>query len=364
MQQITVVAGERPYPVLVGAGLLDGSLPEPAAGELAGRRVFVVSDRTVWAVHGARLEAALGRWRVQAAGRVLLEPGEAHKDLDALSRCWDGLVAAGIERHDLLVAFGGGVVGDVAGFAAATYLRGVGFVQVPTTVLAAVDSSVGGKTAIDHPGGKNLVGAFHQPRAVVADLGLLHTLPRREVMSGLAEAIKAGVLGDPDLFRLLEARGPAVVADPAGLEQVVARAVAVKARVVAADEREAGRRAVLNLGHTLGHAVEAAAGYGAWTHGEAVAVGMAFAADLSERLGRCTASTRRRIVELLENWGYPLTPRGISAEKIFVALRHDKKSRGGAPLWVLVRDIGDVEWGVTVPEQFVAQRLREVQGDP
>ncbi len=357
-------AAGRPYPVLVGAGLLDHPLPEPAAGELVGRRVFVVSDRTVWALHGARLEAALARWGTAAAGRVLLSPGEAHKDLDALSRCWDALVGAGIERSDLVVAFGGGVVGDVAGFAAATYLRGIAFVQVPTTVLAAVDSSVGGKTAIDHPGGKNLVGAFHQPRAVVADLGLLASLPRREVLSGLAEAIKAAVLGDPDLFRLLEQRGPGVAGDPAGLEEVVARAVAVKARVVAADEREAGLRAVLNLGHTLGHAVEAAAGYGGWTHGEAVALGLAFAVDLSERLGRCTGRTRRRIVELLENWGYPLTPRGISAEKIFVALRHDKKSRGGAPRWVLVRDIGDVEWGVTVPEQLVAERLREVQGDP
>jgi 3-dehydroquinate synthase len=255
------------------------------------------------------------------------------------------------------------VVGDVAGFAAATYHRGVDLVQVPTTLLAAVDSSVGGKTGVDHPRGKNLIGAFHQPRAVAADLGTLGTLPERESLSGLAEVAKAGLLGDPDLFALLEEKGPGILRDPEALEAAVARAVAFKASVVEADEREGGARAMLNLGHTLGHAVESAAGYGTYSHGEAVAFGIAFAARLSRELGLLEAGQAARIVEFLKRWGFPLRVPGVAAEKIVEALRFDKKSQGGAPRWVLLRAIGVPQWGVAVAPPTIEAVLREVQGD-
>ncbi len=365
MRTVIVGLGDRAYPVLVGHGLLGrlGDL-EPARGVLAGRRAFLVTDRTVEALWAGRAEAALGAAGAALVSRFAMEPGEAHKNLETLGRLWDALLAAGIERGDLVVALGGGVVGDVAGFAAATVLRGVGFVQIPTTLLAMVDSSVGGKTGIDHPRGKNLIGAFHQPRLVAADLALLATLPEREVLSGLAEVVKAGLLGDPDLFELLEDRGPALIRDPGALEEAVARAVALKARVVEADEREAGERALLNLGHTFGHAVEVAAGFGAYTHGEAVAMGLSFAARLSERLGLLPAAERERIERLLGAWGYRLRPEGVSAETVRNALRHDKKSRGGEPRWVLPRGIGRAEWGHRVPPDLVDALLAETVDDP
>jgi len=263
VRRVTVGLGNRAYEVAVGRGLLRApGKAGGAAAALRGRRVFLAADRAVWALYGEALREGVGSLGAQILGHACTEPGEANKNLPALSRLWDGLVDAGVERQDAVVALGGGVLGDVAGFAAATYLRGVEIVQVPTTLLAMVDSSVGGKTGIDHPRGKNLLGAFHQPRGVLADLEVLGTLPRREVLSGLAEVLKAALLADPGLFGLLEERGPALTEEPDLLEEAVARAVAVKARVVGDDEREAGPRALLNLGHTLGHAVEAAAGYG------------------------------------------------------------------------------------------------------
>jgi 3-dehydroquinate synthase len=329
---------------------------------LQGRRVFLVSDRTVWALYGDALLAGMDELGAQVLGRVCTEPGEAHKNLASLGRVWDSLIDGGVERGDALVALGGGVVGDVAGFAAATYLRGIDLVQVPTTLLAMVDSSVGGKAGIDHPRGKNLLGAFHQPRGVLADLETLGSLPRREVLSGLAEVLKAAILADAELFRLLEEQGPGLVEDPSLLEEAVARAVAIKARVVEADEREAGARALLNLGHTLGHAVEVVTGYGTWSHGEAVAMGIAFAGRLSEKLGLLGTSEAKRIRALVEKWGYPLTATGIGAEKIIDALRFDKKSVGGAPLWVLPEGIGKARWGVRVDAGTIANVLREAQG--
>lgn len=365
MRTVGIALGERAYHVAIGAGLLaHPERAEGAAAGLRGRRVFLASDRTVWPLHGAALEAGLGRSGARVLGRWLLEPGEAHKDLASLSGLWDALVEARVERGDALVALGGGVVGDVAGFAAATYLRGIDFFQVPTTLLAMVDSSVGGKTGIDHPRGKNLLGAFHQPRGVLADLGTLGTLPRREVLSGLAEVLKAALLGDAQLFDLLEGRGPELLDDPEALEDVVTRAVAFKARIVESDERESGARALLNLGHTLGHAVEAASGFGTYTHGEAVALGLAFAARLSRETGRLGAQETRRVLRVLKNWGYALTTPADDAEKVTQALRFDKKSSGGTPLWVLLRSIGEAEWGVNVPPEILERLLREDQVDP
>ncbi|MDW7709590.1 MAG: 3-dehydroquinate synthase [Deferrisomatales bacterium] len=364
MRTVRVALGERTYEVAVGTGLLGNPA---AAGDVAQplrrRRIFLVSDRTVWPLHGAALEGGLAGLGARVLGRGHLEPGEAHKDLAAMATLWDAMVAAGLERSDLLVALGGGVVGDVAGFAAATYLRGIDFVQVPTTVLAMVDSSVGGKTGIDHPRGKNLLGAFHQPRGVLADLDTLRTLPRREVLSGLAEAVKAALLADPELFDLLEARGPGILEDTEALESVIARTVAIKARLVEADEREGGARALLNLGHTLGHAVEVAAGYGTFTHGEAVALGMGFAARLSRRLGLLSETDERRILGLLEKWGYPLRAPGVRAEKILDALRADKKTRGGVPRWVLPEAVGRARWGVTVAPEHIERLLQEAEGE-
>ncbi len=361
MRWIRVNLGERSYSVGVGFGWLPSLGRHPRAREvLAGRRVFVASDRTVWGLWGETLLAGLERAGARVLGHALMEPGEAHKTLESARRFWDAWVEAGVERSGCVAPLGGGVVGDVAGFAAATFMRGIDFVQVPTTLLAAVDSSVGGKTGIDHPRGKNLIGAFHQPRLVAADLETFSTLPEREVLSGLAEVIKAGLVGDPDLFRLVEERGARLMEDPEALEEAVARAVDVKARVVEADERESGRRAVLNLRHTLGHALEAAAGFGRITHGEAVAVGLVFAARLSERLELMEPRDARRIEAVLRALGYPLRMPDVDAEKILVALRHDKKNRAGEPAWVLLRGIGRAEWGHRVPRETVAALLEEL----
>ncbi len=359
-QRLGVDLGERSYEVVIGAGLLR------RLHQLAGvtpllqdRRVFVASDETVWGLHGAALARGLAQAGAKMIGRHAMPPGEAHKHLGTLAGYWDALLAAGVERGDLLVAFGGGVVGDVAGFAAATCLRGIDVLQVPTTLLAMVDSSVGGKTGIDHERGKNLIGAFHQPVGVVADLDLLGTLPRREQLSGLAEVVKAALLGDRDLFESLEALGVGLLDDREALAEAIRRAVALKARVVQADEREAGQRALLNLGHTLGHALEVSSGYGTWTHGEAVATGIAFAARLSERSGRLIPGERARVEALLEEMGYSVRLCGVDVEKVVESMRFDKKTEGGAPRWVLLCGIGAAEWGVEVSPERVAALLRE-----
>ncbi len=365
MRHVTVGLAGRSYEVVVGRGLLaDPGRAGGAADALGDRRVFLASDRTVWGLYGQVFSAGLGHLGARIAGHWLMDPGEAHKEFRSLQSLWDALVDARVERGDCLVALGGGVVGDLAGFAAATYRRGVDVVQVPTTLLAMVDSSVGGKTAVDHPRGKNLIGAFHQPRGVVADLDTLRSLPGREVLSGFAEVLKASLLADPDLFARLEAVGPALIGDPEGLEDAVARAVTIKARIVEADETETGARALLNLGHTLGHAVEAASGYGVYAHGEAVALGIGFTARLSQELGFLPPADAKRIRTVLEKWGYPLRAEGVDAEKILNALRFDKKNLAGVPRWVLLEGIGSPRWGVEVDSDIVERLLVEVQKSP
>jgi 3-dehydroquinate synthase len=242
-------------------------------------------------------------------------------------------------------------VGDLAGFAAATYMRGIDFIQVPTTLLAMVDSSVGGKTAVDHERGKNLIGAFHQPRLVVADLELLKTLPPREVLSGMAELIKAAILADEGLFKLLEEHGRELTAQPEALEQAVASAVRVKAEVVAADEREGGSRALLNLGHTFAHAVETVTKYRGPNHGEAVAMGISFAVEMAQKLELISGEDAERIEKLLLAWGYELYPVGLDLDEIKRALSFDKKCQGGKVKWVLPLKIGKARWGVEIGDQ-------------
>ena len=346
MRRIPVGLGQRAYDVLVGEGLLD------AAGEhirpFAKRgRTAVISDETVWALHGERLSAALSSAGIEAHP-VIVPPGEQTKSFAGLADVSDRLLALELDRGDLVTAFGGGVVGDLAGFAAAIYKRGIDFVQIPTTLLAQVDSSVGGKTAIDTPRGKNLVGAFHQPRLVLADLSVLATLPDREMRAGYAEVIKYGLLGDPTFFEWLEAHVEAVLArEPSALTHAVARSVEMKAEIVAEDEREQGRRALLNLGHTFAHALEAETGYGAaLLHGEAVGVGMAQAFRFSAAQGICPGQDAERAVQGIAASGLPITLAEVpghpfNAERLVTHMAQDKKAEAGRLTFILAQALGE-----------------------
>jgi 3-dehydroquinate synthase len=345
-RRIEVGLGARTYPVLVGAGLIDGA-GEAMAPLLKRRRTAVVSDETVWGLHGARLTAALERAGI-AVSPVIVPPGEQTKSFAGLAEVTDRLLALELDRGDLITAFGGGVVGDLAGFAAAIYKRGVDFVQIPTTLLAQVDSSVGGKTAIDTARGKNLVGAFHQPRLVLADLDVLATLPKREVRAGYAEVIKYGLLGDFAFFEWLEVNGAAVLArEPDELAHAVARSIEMKAKIVGEDETEQGRRALLNLGHTFGHALEAETGYGdALLHGEAVAAGMALAFRFSAAQGLCTAQDAARAAGAIAAAGLPASLADVAkspfdAERLVRHMAQDKKAEGGRLTFILARRLGE-----------------------
>jgi 3-dehydroquinate synthase len=328
--------GERGYPIVIGEGLLADT--ELVARHVAARDVLVVTNATVGPLYLPALERGLAGKRVQA---VALPDGERHKTLEVLGRVFDAMVAARLNRDAVVVALGGGVVGDMAGFAAACYQRGIDFVQVPTTLLAQVDSSVGGKTGVNHPGGKNLIGAFHQPRAVLADLATLRTLPPRELRAGLAEVIKYGLVDDPSFLEWIERHLDALLAlDGAALRHAVRRSCEIKARIVAADEREHGQRALLNLGHTFGHAIETAAGYGEWLHGEAVAMGMLLATDLSGRLGWLGTADVERVRELLLRAGLPVEAPAIGAQRAHELMGMDKKVLQGRIRLVLLRQLG------------------------
>ncbi len=346
IRSIPVGLGARAYEVLIGPGLIDA-----AGGRIAPllkrARTAVVADETVNGLHGARLRASL-----EAAGIethfITVASGEASKSFEGLARLTDQLLALGLDRGDLIIAFGGGVVGDLAGFAAAIYKRGIDFVQIPTTLLAQVDSSVGGKTAIDTPRGKNLVGAFHQPRLVLADLDVLSTLFDREMRAGYAEVIKYGLLGDFGFFEWLETHGAAVLArEPEALAHAVARSVEMKAEIVAEDERESGRRALLNLGHTFGHALEAELGFGdGLLHGEAVALGCAQAFRFSARLGLVSSQQALRAERGVAAGGLPvrldqIAGATLSADRLIDHMAQDKKAEGGALTLVLARGIGE-----------------------
>ena len=364
IREIVVGLGARAYPVRIGAGLIDAA-GEAIAPLLKRRRTAVVSDQTVWALHGARLTAALERAGI-AVSPVIVAPGEQTKSFEGLADVTDRLLALELDRGDLILAFGGGVVGDLAGFAAAVYKRGIGFVQIPTTLLAQVDSSVGGKTAIDTARGKNLVGAFHQPRLVLADLDALSTLPDREMRAGYAEVVKYGLLGDFGFFEWLEVNAGAVLArEPAALAQAVARSIEMKAEIVAEDETEHGRRALLNLGHTFGHALEAETGYGgSLLHGEAVAAGQALAFRFSAAQGLCATQDAQRATTAIAGAGLPtglaeVPGHPFDAARLVRHMAQDKKAQDGKLTFILARGLGDAFIAKDVDAAAVTAFLRQ-----
>jgi 3-dehydroquinate synthase len=335
---VPVTTAERRYEILIGAGLLGApsawqDLPKAA-------QAVIVTNVTVDPLHGAALRRALAG-RYPRVTTLALPDGEAHKDWATLNLIFDHLLREGCDRKTVLFALGGGVVGDMTGFAAATYMRGVPFVQVPTTLLAQVDSSVGGKTAINHPLGKNMIGAFYQPQRVVCDLDTLATLPARELGAGLAEVIKYGPVADAAFLDWVEAHLDALLArDPAALAQAIRRSCEIKAEVVGADEREAGLRAILNFGHTFGHAIEAGLGYGAWLHGEAVGCGMVMAAELSAQLGLVPAAFVSRLRRIVERAGLPVRGPALGAARYLELMRIDKKAEGGEIRFVVIDGVG------------------------
>lgn len=322
------------YEIRIGDGLIGAAASWEGLPRAAD--AVIVSNPAIWALYGRALAAAIARHHRRVT-QVLLPEGEQHKDWRSLQRIYDHLLGNGCDRKTLLYALGGGVVGDVTGFAAATYMRGVPFVQVPTTLLAQVDSSVGGKTAINHPLGKNMIGAFYQPVRVVCDIGTLASLPRRELVAGLAEVIKYGPIHDEAFLGWIEAHLESLLAgEPAALTQAVRRSCEIKAAVVGTDERESGLRAILNFGHTFGHAIEAGLGFGAWLHGEAVGCGMVLASRLSAELGLIPVAHAERIERLVARAGLPTRAPRLPAARWLELMRHDKKAEAGEIRFVLI----------------------------
>lgn len=338
IQTLVVALGERAYPIHIGCGVL--SQPELIVPHIKQKKVVVVTNSTV-----APLYLELLRSTLENAGLsvlpVILPDGEKYKTWQTLNAIFDALLTAHCERNTTLIALGGGVIGDMGGFAASCYQRGMPFIQVPTTLLSLVDSSVGGKTAINHPLGKNMIGAFYQPQLVLADISTLDTLPERELKAGLAEVIKYGLIRDQEFFLWLEANLEKMLAlDKEALTYAVHRSCANKAAVVAADERESGERALLNLGHTFGHAIEAGLGYGEWLHGEAVAAGTLIAAELSCQLGWLSVDAVLRIERLFVRAGLPVHGAPLGAARYLELMRHDKKVQDGKMRLVLLQEIG------------------------
>jgi len=353
MIRVDVELAERSYPIFIGGGLLGD--PALLARAIKSRQVMIVTNDRVGPLYLAPLVAALEDRQLAS---VVLPDGEEHKTLDSFSRIMTALLEHRFERGCTVVALGGGVVGDLAGFAAACYQRGVRFVQVPTTLLAQVDSAVGGKTAVNHPLGKNMIGAFHQPVAVLADLDTLGTLEAREFRAGMAEVIKYGLIRDREFFEWLETHLDAVMArDPASVTHAIKRSCENKAEVVAADEHESGERALLNLGHTFGHAIEHALGYGSWLHGEAVGAGMCMAARMSARIGMIAPTTRDRVIALIARAGLPTEPpAGPTVADYLDAMSVDKKNQDGRIRLVLLDAIGHA----SVRDDYDREALLEV----
>jgi 3-dehydroquinate synthase len=358
MRVVKVDLAERSYPILIGEGVLDRVGAECLKLGL-GQRCAIITDTNVAPRFGAAAVKSL-----KAAGfdptLVTVPAGEPAKSLRVVQQCYDRLAAERLERRSFIVALGGGVVGDLAGFVAATYLRGIPFVQVPTTLLAQVDSSVGGKVGVNLKAGKNLVGAFYQPRIVLCDLDTLSTLPQREFRAGLAEVIKYGIIYDAKLFARLEREVDALLKlDSAVSEGVIARCCEIKAQVVSQDETEGGLRAILNFGHTMGHAIEAVSGYGKYLHGEAISIGQVAAARLSAMLLGLPKRDVERIRELFVRAGLPVSMKVDQRQfaRLMGAMRLDKKVRGGEIRFVLADKIGQVRWGQQVPEKAIRQVL-------
>lgn len=354
VHELSVSLAERSYPIVIGPGLLRTDARLSAL--VSGRQVAIVTNERVGTLYGQHLAAGLSGTASRCI-TVHLPEGEAHKRWEVLNSIFDALLAQHFDRRCVLIALGGGVVGDMTGFAAAVYQRGVDFVQVPTTLLAQVDSSVGGKTGINHPMGKNMIGAFHQPRLVLADTDTLKTLPPRELAAGIAEMIKHGAIADVDYLSALEQDMPMLTAcDGPALARAVLRSCEIKAQVVAADERESGLRATLNFGHTFGHAIEAGAGYGQWLHGEAVGAGMVMAADLSVRLGMLESGARDRLVRTIAAAGLPTAGPAWTADRYIELMRVDKKASQGVPRFVLLDGLGRALMR-SAPEALVRETL-------
>ena len=359
MRTIKVKLGERSYQIIIKNGLINEIGPRMKEMGLSGRAA-VVTNPVVDKFYGRAVVSGL-----MAAGFdtvvITVPDGEEFKTLNEVSAIYDRLIGHGMERLSPVVALGGGVIGDMAGFAAATYLRGVPLIQVPTTLLSQVDSSVGGKTAVNLPAGKNLIGAFYQPKAVFIDPDTLKTLEERDIRAGLAEAVKYGVIRDKEFFEFLEANSGALFKFGIELTRTIETSCKVKAGVVAEDETEKGLRGILNFGHTFGHAIEKAAGYGALRHGEAVAIGMALAARLSVRLGHCEKGLDERVCALLTSLGLPVSLPETAADALIAAMRHDKKVAGGAMRFVLVKELGKVLIQA-VKEEDIRAFLKGIQG--
>lgn len=356
MQTLTVDLGDRSYPIHIGTGLLDRA--ELIVPHLAQKRVAIVTNTTVGPLYLARLTRTLTEAGV-AVLPIVLPDGEVYKNWETLNQIFDALLSNRAERKTTLIALGGGVIGDLTGFAAASYQRGVPFIQVPTTLLAQVDSSVGGKTGINHPLGKNMIGAFYQPRVVLADTSTLDTLPDRELSAGLAEVIKYGLIRDPAFLDWLETHLDNLMArDPDSLAYAILRSCENKAEVVAADERETGQRALLNLGHTFGHAIETGMGYGVWLHGEAVAAGTLMAADLSCRMGYLGQSDVERVTNLLRRAQLPTVAPDLGVESYLNYMGVDKKVEAGKMRFVLFRALGDCFVTSDIPAELLNQTLQ------
>ena len=360
--EIEVGLGARRYAIRIGSCLLSDSAKgrEAIRAAIRGGHSLIVSDENVAPLYAAGVKSLLEPGDATARTSLLALPaGEAHKNLDAVSRIFDALAALGATRDACIVALGGGVIGDIAGFAAACWMRGMDFVQMPTTLLAMVDSSVGGKTGVDHAAGKNLIGAFHQPRVVIADLDTLTTLPDRELRAGFAEVIKTAAIGDAAFFSWLEVNATRLLArDTDALTHAIATCCRFKAGVVERDEREIGERALLNFGHTFGHAIETEAGYGMLLHGEAVAIGMVLAARLSARLGMAHDSDTQRLRALLQAFGLPIeAPSHLQPDTLLARMRLDKKNRANTLRLILWRGIGRAEIVERLDEAAVRETL-------
>ena len=354
MKTLELELGERSYPIHIGSGLIDQA--ELYKKHLKGSFTAVVTNETVAPLYADRVVKTLESLG-QKVRLVVLPDGEVYKTWETLQKIFDALLESGADRKSTLVALGGGVIGDMTGFAAACYMRGIRFIQVPTTLLSQVDSSVGGKTGINHPLGKNMVGAFYQPQAVIADLQTLQTLPPKELAAGLAEVIKHGAIADAQFFQWMEANIDALNAcDPNAMEHAVLRSCEIKSNVVAQDEKEGGVRATLNFGHTFGHAIEAGMGYGEWLHGEAVGCGMVMAADLSVRVGQLQTEEAARLKKLVAALKLPTVPPRLGLERYMDLMSVDKKAEGGEVRYILLNGIGRSTIKV-IDDQLVAQTL-------
>ena len=352
---VPIALGDRSYDIHIGCGLLES--PTSWAGLPASADALIVSNTAVAPLYADRLAAQLAVHHRRVL-RLELPDGEQHKNAATLELIYDQLLGAGCDRKTVIYALGGGVVGDMAGFAAACYMRGVPFVQVPTTLLAQVDSSVGGKTGINHPLGKNMIGAFYQPKAVIADTATLGTLPQRELSAGLAEVIKHGAIIDAPFFDWIESNiGRLMARDPEALAYAIRRSCEIKADVVRQDEREGGLRAILNFGHTFGHAIESGMGYGHWLHGEAVGCGMVMAADLSQRLGYIDAAARERVAALVQAAGLPHSAPDLGAARWLELMQVDKKNEGGQIRFILLKPLG-APLIATVPQDALLATLQ------